>query len=93
MLPEEKAFILTRLQSAEGHLDSVICMVEIDQNCIEVLHKLQAVQAALQDCEKLILCHQLQQSLEIACYNKCPEKRTTEMRHLVDLYRFYLMFI
>jgi DNA-binding FrmR family transcriptional regulator len=90
---EEQALFLARLRSAEGHLGSVICMVEIEQNCIEVLHQLQAVQAELQDCEKLILYYQLQQSLEIACNNKCPEKRTAEIRHLVDLYRFYLMFI
>ena len=91
MLPEEQILILARLRSAEGHLGSVIGMVEIEQNCIKVLHQLHAVKAALHASGHLILYYQVQQSLETGCYNACPEKRSAEMRRLVDLYRFYLM--
>jgi len=92
MLPEEQTLILARLRSAEGHLGSVIGMVENEQNCIKVLHQLYAVQAALHACGRLLLYYQVQQSLETACYNTCPEKRSAEIKRLVDLYRYYLIF-
>ncbi len=92
MRPEEQTLILARLRSAEGHLGSVIGMVENEQNCIKVLHQLYAVQAALHACGRLLLYDQVQQSLEIACYNTCPEKRSVEIKRLVDLYRYYLIF-
>jgi DNA-binding FrmR family transcriptional regulator len=36
-----------RLQTARGHLDSVIRMVDEDRYCIDVLHQISAVQGAL----------------------------------------------
>jgi DNA-binding FrmR family transcriptional regulator len=92
MLPEEQTLIVARLRSAEGHLGSVIGMVKNEQNCIKVLHQLYAVQAALHACGHLLLYYQVQQSLETACNNACPEKRSAEIKRLVDLYRFLLMF-
>jgi DNA-binding FrmR family transcriptional regulator len=67
-------------------------MVENEQNCIKVLHQLHTVQAALHTSGRLLLYNQLQQSLETACYNPPPEKRSAEIRQLVDMYRFYLLF-
>lgn len=92
MLPEEQTLILARLRSAEGHLGAVIGMVENEQNCIKVLHQLFAVQTALHACGRLLLYCQVQQSLETACYNICPEKRSAEIRHKVGFYRFNLLF-
>ena len=92
MLPEEQALILARLRSAQGHLGSVIGMVENEQNCIKVLQKLHAVEAALHACARLFLYYQVQQSLETACYNTFPEKRSAEIRHKVGFYRFNLLF-
>lgn len=36
-----------RLQTARGHLDSIIRMIEEDRYCIDVLHQISAVQGAL----------------------------------------------
>lgn len=44
-----------RLQSARGHLDGVIRMVEDDRYCIDVLHQLSAVQGALDRVRREIL--------------------------------------
>ncbi len=92
MPPEEQTLILARLRSAEGHLGSVIDLVETEQNCIKVLHQLHAIQAALHACGRLLLYYQVQQSLKTACCSACPEKRSAEMRHMVDFYRFNLLF-
>ena len=92
MLPEEKALILTRLRSAEGHLGAVIGMVEAGQNCEKVLNQLHAVEAALQASGRHLLHCQVQQSIDIVSQHPSLEKRSSEIERLVDLYRFLLMF-
>ena len=47
--------VLNRLARASGHLQSVIKMVEKDQDCSDVLVQLAAVIAALKNTGKLIL--------------------------------------
>ncbi|MEZ5170655.1 MAG: metal-sensitive transcriptional regulator [Acidimicrobiia bacterium] len=46
---------LQRLRSARGHLDGVIRMLEDDRYCIDVLHQLGAVQAALDRAAQAIV--------------------------------------
>ncbi len=40
--------LLNRLRSAEGHLHGIIGMLEADEPCEQVLHQLEAVEAALE---------------------------------------------
>jgi DNA-binding FrmR family transcriptional regulator len=47
--------VIHRLKIARGHLDKVIKMVENDEYCIDVLHQLQAVRAALKQTDGVIL--------------------------------------
>jgi DNA-binding FrmR family transcriptional regulator len=48
--------IMQRLRSAAGHLNAVIYMAESGQSCEEVLHQLNAVQAALRIAGIKIVC-------------------------------------
>lgn len=36
-----------RLQTARGHLDAVVRMLEADRYCVDILHQLSAVEAAI----------------------------------------------
>lgn len=47
--------ILHRLKIAQGHLKSVIKMVEDNCYCIDVLHQSQAIQKALKETDNLML--------------------------------------
>lgn len=51
----QKEKILHRLQIAKGHLEKVISMVKNDDYCIDVVHQLLAVQAALRKTDEAIL--------------------------------------
>lgn len=42
-----KSDAVQRLRSARGHIDGVIRMLEEDRYCIDVVHQLDAVQAAI----------------------------------------------
>ncbi len=57
MEPEQQSEIIRRLRCATGHLDAVIKMAEAGQPCEQVLHQLNAVQAALHTAGvKIIRC-------------------------------------
>ena len=47
MKPDQQSEIIRRLRCAAGHLNAVIEMTEAGQPCEQVLHQLNAVQAAL----------------------------------------------
>ena len=36
-----------RLRTAQGHLDAVLRMVDADRYCVDILHQLSAVEAAI----------------------------------------------
>lgn len=44
-----------RLQSARGHLDAVVRMLEADRYCVDILHQLSAVEAAITRARRDIL--------------------------------------
>jgi DNA-binding FrmR family transcriptional regulator len=50
-----KQAILKRLRSVAGHVNGVSRMVEDDQYCIDVIHQIQAVQAALNKISVMVL--------------------------------------
>lgn len=92
MLLEEKALILTLLTSAERRLGSVLEMIEKEQNCIKVLYQLHVIQETMQNCAYLLAYYQLQESLEKACFDACPENRSKELENLADLFSYYQEF-
>lgn len=50
-----KKAVLSRLARANGHLESIIRMVECDRDCAEVLVQLAAVRSAINNAGKVIL--------------------------------------
>jgi DNA-binding FrmR family transcriptional regulator len=59
MDPQIKTDIVRRLQCAEGHLRGIQRMVEDDKYCIDIIKQVEAVQAALQKINGLILDNHL----------------------------------
>ena len=92
MKPDQQPDILRRLRCAAGHLNAVIEMTEAGQSCEEVLHQLNAVQAALRVTgSKLIIC-QAQSSQEIILDSPSPEQRSSELRRLQSLYITFMQY-
>lgn len=84
--PTPQAEIIQRLRSAAGHLNAVIEMAESGKPCEEVLHQLQAVEAALRHAGRYLLCCQIEQSEALIVRDTEPAKRATELKRLVSLY-------
>jgi DNA-binding FrmR family transcriptional regulator len=52
---QERQAARRRLQTARGHLDAVLRMVEADRYCVDILHQLSAVEAAITRARRDIL--------------------------------------
>lgn len=92
MKPDQQSEIIRRLRCAAGHLNAVIEMTEAGQPCEQVLHQLNAVQAALRAAgTKLIIC-QAQSSRTIILDSPSPKQRISELKRLQSLYTIFMQY-
>jgi len=90
-MDHEPAFDITRrLRCASGHLNSVISMIETGQPCEQILHQLNAVQAALQIAGVNVIECQAKSSQDIILNSASVEQRTEELHHLQLLFTIFV---
>ena len=87
---DQQTEILRRLRCAAGHLDAVITMTETGQPCEQVLHQLNAVQAALRAAGVKIIECQARSSQEVIVNSPSVEQRMLELQNLQSLYTIYV---
>ena len=58
--------IIKRLKRAEGHLKSIISMLEDGRNCLEIAQQLQAVESAVGNAKKTLVHDHIDHCLEQA---------------------------
>jgi len=83
----DRSSLVSRLRSADGHLQAIIRMVNEGHDPEQILHQLSAVRAAVGRVQREILLRCLNDSLEIIKTETCPEKSTLEMERVYHLYR------
>ena len=71
---EFKGAILKRLRSVAGHVNGVARMVENDQYCIDVIHQIQAVQAALNKISVMVLDDHMHHCVSDAIRSTDPQE-------------------
>ena len=92
MKPDQQSEIIRRLRCAAGHLNAVIEMTEAGQPCEQVLHQLNAVQAALRVTgTRLIIC-QSQDSQAIILASRSPKRRLSELKRLQSLSTIFMQY-
>jgi DNA-binding FrmR family transcriptional regulator len=67
--------VLNRLRSVSGHLSGITRMVEEDKYCIDVLHQINAVQAALDKVSLLVLDDHMHHCVTEAIRGEDPDER------------------
>ncbi len=77
---------LRRLKSIEGHLRGIQRMLEEDAYCIDVLHQIQAVQAALHKVSVQILDEHLNACVVTAIRSEDPAERERVIKEISDLF-------
>jgi len=58
--------IIKRLKRAEGHLRSIVTMLEKERSCLEIAQQLQAVEKAVCNAKKLLVHDHIDHCLEDA---------------------------
>ena len=74
--------ILHRLKITKGHLEKVITMVEDDHYCIDVIHQMQAVEAAIRETEGVLLENHLKTCTAEAIRNGRKEEAVAEVMNV-----------
>lgn len=67
--------IIKRLKNAEGHIRSIVTMLEEGRNCLEVAQQLQAVEKAVESAKKMLIHDHLDNCLERAVGAAAPAAR------------------
>lgn len=92
MKPDQHSEIIRRLRCAAGHLNAVIEMAESGEPCEQVLHQLNAVQAALRVAGGRLLSCQSQSSQAIILDSTSPQQRISELKRLQSLYATFMQY-
>ena len=74
--------ILHRLKITKGHLEKVITMVEKDEYCIDIIHQMQAVEAAVRETEGVVLENHLKTCTADAIRNGKQEEAIAEVMNV-----------
>ena len=84
--PARRQAKVNRLRRVAGQVEGVARMVAEDRYCIDVLHQIQAVKAALARAESEILRDHAAGCVSEAMSSGDPAERQTKIDELVDLF-------
>ena len=77
---------LRRLKSIEGHVRGIERMVAEDAYCIDIIRQIQAVQAALNKVNSIILENHLNSCLITAVRGEDAESRERVLKEISDVF-------
>jgi CsoR family transcriptional regulator, copper-sensing transcriptional repressor len=77
---------LVRLKNVEGHIRGIERMVEEGSYCIDVIRQVQAVQAALNKINAMILEEHLSSCLITAVRGENPDERERVLKEIADVF-------
>ena len=84
MIEQEDA--LNRLNNIEGHVRGIQRMIENDNYCIDVIHQIHAVQAALNKVSSIILEGHLNSCLISAIQGDDSDDRARVLQEITDIF-------
>ncbi|WP_017671940.1 metal-sensitive transcriptional regulator [Blastomonas sp. AAP53] len=85
-MAKNKAAILNRLRRIEGQVRGVSQMVTDDRYCIDILHQVQAIKAALARAESEILKDHAACCVSEAIASGDASEQRTKFNELIDLF-------
>jgi DNA-binding FrmR family transcriptional regulator len=85
-MDQDKIKIVNRLKSTEGHVRGVIKMVEDGAYCIDIVNQINAIQAALQKINTLVLDKHLHTCVTTAIRGDDPNERERVIDEIVQVF-------
>lgn len=84
---ETRQQAVNRLKSANGHLKGIIKMLEEDRYCIDVIQQVQAVQAALEKTNQMILDSHLHTCVTAAIKGDDSNERERVLAEVMEVFK------
>lgn len=81
-----RSAVITRLRRIEGQIKGIVRMLEQDRYCIDILHQIQAVKAALTKAETALLRSHARDCVDEALQRGSLEDRRDKILELVELF-------
>jgi len=85
-MEKNRTAVLNRLRRIEGQVRGVAQMLEQDRYCIDILHQIQAVKAALAKVEDQVLADHAASCVNEAIASGDPLAQREKFAELVDLF-------
>jgi DNA-binding FrmR family transcriptional regulator len=85
-IEKNRTAVLNRLRRIEGQVRGVAQMLEQDRYCIDILHQIQAVKAALAKVEDQVLADHTASCVDKAIASGDPVTQREKFAELVDLF-------
>ena len=79
--------IIKRLKRAEGHLRSIIKMIEEERACVELAQQLHAVEAAIGNAKRVLIHDHIEHCLDDSHAHNAAEMRA-QMNELKSLSKY-----
>lgn len=78
--------LINRARSIQGHIGAVVRMLEEDAYCVDVIKQTQAIQAALDKLNALILERHLNSCVTTALRSNKPKDRVRVIHELLEVF-------
>jgi len=78
--------IIRRLKRADGHLQTIIEMIENDRPCLLIAQQLQAVESAIESAKKALIHEHISNCLERPLRTACSSGRALKEFKLIAQY-------
>ncbi len=78
--------VVSRLKNIEGHLRGIERMIDEDAYCIDVIHQIQAVQAALNKISGIVLENHLNSCLITAVRGDNPIEQKRVLKEISEVF-------
>ncbi len=85
-MTKKSSSTIKRLKRIEGQVRGIMRMLEEDRYCIDILHQMQAIKAALSRAESEILKEHAQSCVAAAIEGGSVEDHQEKISELVDLF-------
>lgn len=80
--------LINRLKRANGHLASVIAMLEEGRSCVDVAPQLQAVEKAIQQAKKALIQDHIDHCLEHVMRGEHPHGHGHDLSEFKEITRY-----
>ncbi len=86
MATTDKAQLLNRARSIQGHMGAIVRMLEEDAYCVDIIKQTQAIQKAIDKMNALLLEKHMNECVTTAIRSNKPEVRERVINELVEVF-------